>query len=271
MRGLPALLAGLAFSGLAASHAAAQGPVPEAEPQQAPAERIQIGVSTDRISITSDFSGAEIAIIGALENADPQLLRQGRYDVIVVLEGPARPVVVRRKDRVLGVWTNVQSETFVNVPSSYSVATTRAYQDITGVDSYRQLALGAEYIHLQPAVTDRPQETIDEFRRALRERKRASGQYTERVGAVQFLSSSLFRATVSLSPNVPLGTHRARAFLFRSGQFVGESSAPLAIYKAGFEQRMFEASRDHGLLFGLFAVALATVTGWLGSIVFRRE
>ena len=34
--------------------------------------------------------------------------RQGRYDVIVVLEGPARPVVVRRKDRVLGMWINTE-------------------------------------------------------------------------------------------------------------------------------------------------------------------
>ncbi len=248
-------------------------PVPTQGPTQqpGPAERIQVGLSTDRISITSDFSGAELAIIGALENADPQLLRQGRYDVIVVLEGPSRPVVVRRKDRVLGVWINTQSETFVDVPSSYSVATTRVYQDMTSAESYRQLSLGPDYIHLQPLYADQPAATIDEFRRALRERKKAAGLYSERIGGVQFLSQSLFRATVSLSPNVPLGTHRARAFLFRSGQFVSESSASLAIYKAGFEQRMFETSRNNGFAYGLAAVAIAMVTGWLGSIVFRRE
>jgi uncharacterized protein (TIGR02186 family) len=249
----------------------AAAPVEGAVAQQGPAERIQIGLSTDRISITSDFSGTELAIIGALENADPQVLRQGRYDVIVVLEGPPRPVVVRRKDRVLGVWINTQSETFVNVPSSYSVATTRVYQDITTTDSYRQLSLGPDYIHMQPADPNQPQATIDEFERALREQKKSTGQYSERIGGVQFLSQSLFRATVSLPANVPLGTHRARAFLFRAGLFVGESSAALGIYKAGFEQRMFEASRNNGFLFGLGAVAIAMLTGWAGSIVFRRE
>jgi uncharacterized protein (TIGR02186 family) len=264
------------FCGTAAAQDAPPAPAPApadaaAAPTQAPLERIQIGLSTDRISITSDFSGAELAIIGALENADPQLLRQGRYDVIVVLEGPPRPVVVRRKDRVLGVWINTQSETFVNVPSSYSVATTRVYQDITNADSYRQLSLGPEYIHIQPADPDQPQATIDEFRTALRERKKATGQYSENIGGVQFLSSSLFRASVSLAPNVPLGTHRARAFLFRAGQFVSESSATLGIYKAGFEQRMFETSRNNSFFYGIGAVALAVLTGWAGSIVFRRD
>src|SRR5690606_27998332 len=124
---------------------------------------------------------------------------------------------------------------------------------------------------LEPAASDMTPEALEEFRRALRDRKRASGQYTERIGGVQFLSQNLFRASVTLPANVPLGTHRARAFLFRSGQFVAETSAALAIYKAGFEQRMFETSRNHGFFYGLGAVALAMVTGWFGSIVFRRD
>ncbi|MGO4836000.1 TIGR02186 family protein, partial [Rhizobiaceae sp. 2RAB30] len=83
-------------------------------------ETIEIGLSTDKVAITADFTGADLTIFGALDNADPLISRQGRYDVIVVLEGPARPVVVRRKDRILGMWINAESETFVNVPVSYS-------------------------------------------------------------------------------------------------------------------------------------------------------
>ena len=234
-------------------------------------EGIQIGLSTDRIAITSDFSGADLTIFGALDNMDTLLARQGRYDVIVVLEGPARPVVVRRKSRVLGIWVNTDSETFVNVPISYSVATTRVYQDIATPESYRRLSLGADNIYLAPAEGERATVTIDEFRAALRDRKKAVGLYNERIGGVQFLSQNLFRATLSLAPNVPLGTHRARAFLFRNGVFIKQSSASLGIYKAGFEQGIYEAAHDYGFLYGLFAVALAVVTGWTGSIVFRRD
>src|SRR5689334_12910833 len=183
-------------------------------------EGIQIGLSTDAVSITAGFSGADLTIFGSLENPDPLVARQGRYDVVVVLEGPPRPVVVRRKDRVLGVWINLDSETFENVPVSYSVATTRPLQDIADPAKYKQLSLGAQNLYLKPAdATDSPA-TIEEFTAALRERKAATGLYSENVGGVQFLSQNLFRATVRLAPNVPVGTHKARAFLFKSGLFI---------------------------------------------------
>lgn len=234
-------------------------------------EGIQIGLSTDAVSITAGFSGADLTIFGSLENPDPLVARQGRYDVIVVLEGPPRPVVVRRKDRVLGVWVNLESETFENVPVSYSVATTRPLQDITEPNSYRQLSLGASNLYMKPAdATDSPA-TIEEFTMALRERKAATGLYSENVGGVQFLSQNLFRATVRLAPNVPVGTHKARAFLFKSGLFLKESSAQLEIRKSGFEQSIFRVAHDYSFLYGVFAVSLAMITGWLGRLIFRKD
>ena len=240
-------------------------------PEAANPESIQIGLSTDRVSITSDFAGTNLTIFGALDNEDPLVNRQGRYDVIVVLEGPARPVVVRKKTRVLGMWINTQSETFVNVPISYSVATTRMWQDITAPASYRQMALGADYLTITPLHRDGSPATIEEFTQALRDRKKATGLYSERIGGVQFLSQSLFRATLHLAPNVPVGTHRARAFLFKNGTFIKENSAQLSIQKAGFEQSVHRIAQEHGFLYGLFAVALAFVTGWVGRMVFRKD
>jgi uncharacterized protein (TIGR02186 family) len=234
-------------------------------------ESIQIGLSTDRVSITSGFSGADLTIFGALDNADPLISRRGRYDIVVVLEGPARPVVVRKKTRVLGVWVNTQSETFVNVPVSYSVATTRSMQDITNPESFRRLALGAGNINIAPLNPEDDPATIQEFTAALRERKRATGLYIERIGGVQFLSQSLFRATLPLAPNVPVGTHRARAFLFKNGVFIKENSAQLVIMKSGFEERIHRAAQQDSLLYGIFAVGLAFLTGWAGRLIFRKD
>jgi uncharacterized protein (TIGR02186 family) len=261
-RSILLLLAALIGAAPAAAQQPSQNPNPEA---------IQIGLSTDRVAITADFSGADLTIFGALENADPLINRQGRYDVIVVLEGPARPVVVRRKDRFLGMWINMDSETFLNVPVSYSVATTRAPQDITDPNNYRQLSLGADNIHIQPLDSEGNPARIDEFKQALRNRKVATGLFSLRVGGVEFLSQTLFRATLTLAPNVPVGTHKARAFLFRNGVFIKESSAQLSIVKAGFEQRLARAALDYSFFYGVFAVALAMLTGWLGRIIFRRD
>lgn len=234
-------------------------------------ETIQIGLSTDTIELTADFSGENLTIFGALENIDPLMARQGRYDVIVVLEGPARPTVVRRKSRVLGMWINTRSETFLNVPISYSLATTRMPQDITDALSYKRLSLGADNIHLEPENVHQGPVSIQAFTEALRELKEQSTLYSANYGGVQFLSQNLFRATLKLAPSVPVGTHRARAFLFRSGVFVKESSASLSIRKSGFEQWIYRSSQRHGFLYGLGAVALAVLTGWLGRVVFRKD
>jgi uncharacterized protein (TIGR02186 family) len=165
MTSLRALLA-LAAVALMASLGPARSQAQEGNP-----EKIEIGLSTDMIAITADFSGADLTIFGALDNADPLINRQGRYDVIVVLEGPARPVVVRRKDRVLGIWMNTLSETFINVPVSYSVATTRQMQDITDSNNYRQLSLGAENIYIEPLDRAQKPETLAEFTRCATARR----------------------------------------------------------------------------------------------------
>jgi uncharacterized protein (TIGR02186 family) len=239
--------------------------------QTAGHESIQIGLSSDTISITSDFSGADLTIFGSIDNIDPAVARAGGYDVIVVLEGPPRPVVVRHKERIFGMWINTQSETFVNVPFSYSVALTKQPQDIAEPKVYRQLALGIDNIYMQPLDPSADPATIKEFTAALRERKKASGLYSERPGAVQFLSQTLFRATVSLAPDVPVGTHRARAFLFKGGNFVAQTSAPLVILKGGFERRVYQFAQNDSFFYGVFCVLLALLTGWLGRLIFRKE
>lgn len=234
-------------------------------------ETIQIGLSTDHVELTAGFSGADLTIFGSVENADPQITRRGGYDVVVVLEGPADAVVVRKKSRVLGVWINTNSETFVNVPISYSLATTRQPQDITDQQNYKRLSLGADSIFLQPLNRHASPVTTQEFTAALRDRKKASALFSTNYGGVRFLSQSLFRATLRLAPDVPVGTHRARAFLFKNGTFVSESSAQLAIRKSGFEQSIYDYAHNDSFTYGIFAVLLAMMTGWLGRLVFRKD
>ncbi len=236
-----------------------------------PREKINIGLSTETVTITPDFSGADLTVFGSLENTEPQILRQGRYDIVVVLEGPLRPVVVRRKDRMLGIWINAASQRFASVPVSYSVAMTRAPQDITDDKNYKLLLLGIDNIYLRPADENPDPAKTEEFGAALRGIKQRTGLYNQRVGSLTFIGSNLFRASLALPANIPVGTHRARAFLFRNGAFVDEASDQLVIVKSGIEQSIYVAANSYGFLYGVFAVILAVVTGWIGRIVFKRD
>ncbi|MBO6636998.1 MAG: TIGR02186 family protein [Roseitalea sp.] len=246
----------------AAANAAEQARVPE---------RIEIGLSTQAIGVTSDFTGQALTIFGAIDNVDPLVHRQGRYDIFVIIEGPRSELVTRRKARVFGIWMNVESQSFDNTPQSYLIASTRLARDITSLDTLARLSLGIGQIRVQPHPDKKQAREVEAFTAALRRLKQDAGLYREFPGGVQFISQSLFRAEVALPANVPLGQHRARAYLFRNGELVGQTQAPLRIAKAGFEFAISDFARNHSLYYGLASVLLALFIGWLGRIVFKKD
>lgn len=270
-----ALLLALSFSGTISAHANlfAEADINSGLPQlQMPApETIEIGLSTESIAITSNFAGTNLTIFGSLDNADPLIQRQGRYDIIVILQGPTRDLVVRKKERYLGVWVNAVSETFMGVPLSYSLASTRNLQDIATEQTLRQLSVGVQNINLHPQDPSDSDGNVTIFGDELRQIRTQQGYFTQRIGDVRFLSRTLFRATLSLPANVPVGRHRARALLFRQGVFLREVDASLEIVKAGFEQSVHDAAIKHSLAYGLFAVFLAVFTGWFGRLLFKKD
>jgi uncharacterized protein (TIGR02186 family) len=233
-------------------------------------ETIQIGLSTDIIAISAAFSGADLTVFGAVDKVDPLIQRQGRYDVIVVLEGPPKDIVVRKKSRFLGIWVNRVSEVFTGAPESYSLASTRQMQDITDSKTYASLSLGTDGLVLRPKFgQQRP--TLEPFAEALKQVKTRQGLFNQRPGGVEFISANLFRATLALPADVPVGVHKARAFLFRNGAFLKENSTSLQIIKSGFEQQIYKSAHEQSIFYGLFSISLAMVIGWLGRIIFRRD
>jgi uncharacterized protein (TIGR02186 family) len=248
---------------LLAGHALAQEP--EAR------EQITIGLSSETIGIATDFTGMDLTIFGAVNNPKIDSVATGGYDVIVVLEGPSRPLTIREKKRVFGMWLNADSFTFGDVQRSYILASTRPLQDIANDETYRQLALGIDQRTLAAASESETTTRLAHFSEALKARKIEQGLYNAGEGSVRFLSQSLFKATLAVPSNVPLGTHRARAFLFKNGQFLDEDSTGLYVAKDSFEQWLYNQSRDRGFLFGLAAVLIALAVGWAGRLLFRQD
>ncbi|MHC5308294.1 TIGR02186 family protein [Bartonella sp. LJL80] len=234
-----------------------------------PGENMQIIVTTSSITIDTNFAGRDVYIAGVLENADPLLRRQGRYDIIVVMEGPIRSMIMREKKRTAGVWVNAEALTFKNVPLSYAMATTREIRDITSAANYKRLGLGLDYLPLRADDTDDAK--IKVFRDELIALKSAQHLYSENVGAVTFGSASLFTARFRLPANVPVGHHRVHAYLFRDGEFIQTVTTELEIVKAHIAYTIFRAAHVHSFWYGLIAVLVAIATGFFGRLVFRKD
>ena len=234
-------------------------------------ERLQIGMSTSEIAITSDFHGADLTIFGTVDYADELLMAIGQYDIVVALEGPKDNTTVRKKERLFGIWVNRRAMTFEMVPESYSISSTRAVDTIAVEQELNERGVGLNHIPLRAVGFVGNAANLGEFRDAYRRLKQTHGLYERDPSGVRFVSPTLFRATLRLPANIPNGVHTVRAFLFKSGVFVGEQQLPLRVVKTGIEQAITDAARETPLAYGLFAVLMAIITGWSASILFRKD
>ncbi len=242
-----------------------------AQPSGDFSEQLEIGISTDEISITSDFRGADLTIFGAIEGFDEKLLAQGKYNLVTVLEGPKDNATVRKKERVFGIWVNRHSMTFELVPESYSLATTRDISQIAPPQDIANMGIGVDHMRLVPTGFVGNGSNLTEFRDAFRRIREQNGVYQRDPGGVQFISSSLFKASIRLPADVPNGIHLVRAYLFRDGTFVAAKALPLRVVKTGLEEAITRAAHEQPFFYGLFAVLIAVITGWGASLLFRRD
>ena len=224
-------------------------------------ETLVADLSSYRISITSNFQGADVLLFGATE---------GGGDVVVVVRGPTEDLVVRRKRRVAGIWVNRGAIKFTDVPSYYAVAATRALDEALSESQRRRLQIGTRYLAMRPSEAGLDDAEVDRYREALTRNKERDRLFHEAPGTVAFLDSTLFRTKVHFPANAPVGRYNAEVYLVRDGQIITAQSTPLFISKSGVERALFDFADRRPASYGILAVILAALAGWLASVVFRR-
>jgi uncharacterized protein (TIGR02186 family) len=70
---------------------------------------------------------------------------------------------------------------------------------------------------------------------------------------------------------VPIGTYGVEIKLFSAGNLVTQTETSFEIVKVGFEQFVATSARQDGLVYGLVTAFMALMTGWMASIVFRKD
>jgi uncharacterized protein (TIGR02186 family) len=233
-------------------------------PARAGSEGIVADVDDHLVEITTDFSGQDILVFGAID---------GPGDVILVMRGPAGRVLVHHKERFAGIWINAQSVEFADVPSLYGVASSRPLYEILTPDVLDRYQFGVGRVRFG-AIEDE-QAGSGPFRAALVALKKKHGLYADRVGRVTFIGATLFRANLHLPSNVPTGTFLIDVYLARDGKIVDAQNMPLVISKVGFGADIYKYANSRSivqrLVYGISAVLVALLTGWLAHLVFRKR
>jgi uncharacterized protein (TIGR02186 family) len=229
------------------------------------AESLISSLSDDAVQITSSFTGERIVVFGAVRGAPTDATE---YQVAVVVQGPPEDLVVRRKERMLGIWANRTARDFEDVPSYYVMHLSENFSASLSPDDLVQYRLGVTSLPFMQAAGRDP--LSRRFARALAELKTQRGLYDDRGGTIDFLAPGVFRTTFFLPSDVPTGQYKVSVYLFRNSTFLAGQTQDLTIAKGGTSQEIARAALDYPLTYGLVCVALAVFCGWLAGVIFKR-
>lgn len=254
MRGLlPALAAALLLVGA--------GP--------ASAERLVLSISQPQVRISSSFTGAELVVFGvAVTDAE-----EPPPDVVVSVRGPPAEFTTWRKTRLLGLWVNSDSRTFLEVPSFLAVLSSRETDAMAAPQTLRVEQIGlARNIFLQRVGTDYADVVpTDPFRAAFLRIQKAQGLYAEDPKGVTFIAPNVFRAEVAIPGTAAIGAYRVDVKLLRNGELAAAETATFEVQKIGFEQRTALLAQHHGLLYGLAVAMGSLAVGFIANLLFRKD
>lgn len=230
---------------------------------QARGEALIADLSAHLIAITTAFVGTNVVLFGTSD---------GSADIVATVVGPRENQIVRRKDRVAGIWINRESVEFERVPTYYAVASSAPLDQIAGPEVLARHELGVDHLRLEPVdAAGLDPDQIAAFRAALVRNKQRQQLYSTAPPSVSFLGPNLFRTTLSFPANVPPGIYQVQVFEIEDGYVKDAQRSALVISKVGFEADVFDFAHQRAPLYGLLAIVMAVGLGWLAGVIFRRS
>jgi uncharacterized protein (TIGR02186 family) len=248
MRAAPAVLVAMLAAMLAV-----RGTTARADP-------IVADLSSHLIAITTGFTGTDVLVFGATD---------GEGDIAVVVRGPEREEIVRKKERMAGIWIHGASFRFRRVPSFYAVATNKPLHELASPQVLARHQIGIENLRLDAGGRE-ADPNYKTFAASLIRLKQAEQLFPTQTERVQFLGNQLFRASLTFPANVPVGTYQVEVFLLRNGEVAGAQTVPLVISKIGLGADIYMFAHRDAPIYGAIAILMALVAGSSAAFLFRK-
>ena len=222
---------------------------------------LAIELTKDAVPITANFIGSDLMLYGASE---------GGGDVLVVVRGPNKDQTIRRKKKSVAIWINDTEMTFLDAPSYYFLASTRPLKEFLSDSIARKEQIGYPTLALKVKGFINDGANIEDFRKALIRNKQRQGLYGVGPGLVSYKGKHLFRTRLHFPANVPVGDYNIDIYVFKDGKIVNKESTILPVQKKGIEAQVYNFAHHHALSYGILAILVAALAGWLASVMFRK-
>lgn len=223
-------------------------------------------ISQHEIRLRQGFTGTELLLFGAILNPDGTRAARD-YDIVVMLKGPTQSIVVREKTKVAGMWVNADSTEFRSAPSYYAIASSRPISEIVDDKTAAIYELGLSWLQLSPIGAIDPEEQV-RFSKGLVDLNERGGLYREEDHGVTVKEQVLYQARIFLPSSVPIGTYTAETLAISNGRVVASASSEVQVRKLGFERAIANFAEDQSVLYGILAVMVSVLMGWIAGRLF---
>ncbi len=231
---------------------------------QAPYLAVEI-IEPTQIQVGSFFHGKDIKV-RAIFPGDSQLALR--------ILGPREDLKLMRKERVGGIWMNVEQVTFANIPKVYLLWTSgKPAED--GGKSLRELKIDYSSVVagcLRGLSLEQNQFLIQELVKL----KENDNLYNISQGTIRTrpLEKGFFsqaEAVLHLPPKIYPGSYTLEFIAFKEGKSTLLHSYSLKVQLTGLPAALSRLANQSGLLYGLLAVGIAVLCGLVMGIFFSSR
>lgn len=224
----------------------------------------ELRLSPNQVDIGTFFEGATVEIQGTIP--------AGTTAVVEVVGSEASEHLLR-KGRRGGLWMSVGEIQVNHAPSLYMLLSSSAkIPEFTGAATswgYAGLAKRVKFSgSLQPSEEDK-------FFQEFMGLKQGEQLYRLLPGALKAAAPQkgqvTFRGLLPLPAKVPTGQYKVRLAVVGDGHMLAHQDAVLTVKMVGFPAMLSTMARQQGLLYGILAVFIAIVTGFVMGILFKGK
>jgi uncharacterized protein (TIGR02186 family) len=229
-------------------------------PLNAQDQLLAVDLAEDHVDITTGFNGAHLTLFGVQEEAG---------DIAIVITGPEEEMVVRRKEKIAGIWMNRKSMTFENVPVFYSYALEKPEKDMAPPERLMENRIGMASLRFMPEERKTKPEELKTFQDALIRNRQAQRAFPQKPEKITFISDKFFRTTFYIPPNVATGRYEVKTYLLKNGRVQDISTTDVKVAQVGASAAINDFSHTWSLAYGMLCVLMAVTIGWFSNSIRR--
>ena len=213
------------------------------------------------------FGGETIGFKGTLPQPETSIIVQVKSE-----NNP--PLKLARQGKVVFFWMSVKQFELSHVPFLYKIFSSGNLADILTTNLNNELTIGYDALKRNLSLkllTGKPgDDDLNVVFDGFLKMKEKTGLYEVRENTIAInKENNSFTFDLHFSDRAVEGTYTITCWAIKDGVILGDTQATIAIEKAGLSQWLTFMAQHQGAVYGIMAVVIAIVVGFLAGFIFK--